>query len=396
MLRSRFLVPALPSVPARERQPAPAAVDAPRPKFPKDEAGFLTALRGRADAYFAATGRRERDNWQMYLKTAVILAWLAASYALLVFAAPSWWLAVPLAVALAAGIATVGLSIQHDGGHHAYSRRGWVNRLAAMSLDLIGASSYLWRWKHGVFHHTYPNVDGQDTDIDIGSVARFSPHQRRRWFHRWQHLYMWPLYSLTAPLWHLYGDFKEVAVGRIGPHRVPRPRGWDLVVFVLGKVVSVGLLLAVPMLFHPWWVVLAFYALVTGVAGLGLTVVFQLAHCVGEADYPVPAGGQMGDAWAVHQVQTTVDFARRSRVLCWLLGGLNFQVAHHLFPRVCHVHYPALSRIVEEACREFGVRYTAHRSLLAGIASHYRWLRALGRPAVAGPAGTHAAPEGVS
>ena len=130
------------------------------PKFPKDEAGFSSELRRRTDAYFVETGKSERDCWQMYLKTAVILAWLATSYALLVFAAPTVWLAAPLSISLALAISAVGFSIQHDGGHHAYSRYGWVNRLAALSLDLIGASSYLWRWKHVVFHHTYPNVDG--------------------------------------------------------------------------------------------------------------------------------------------------------------------------------------------------------------------------------------------
>ena len=359
----------------------PPRTDA-RPKFPRDDDGFLTELRRRADAYFVETGRSERDCWQMYLKTAVILAWLATSYALLVFAAPTVWLAAPFSISLALAISVVGFSVQHDGGHHAYSRFGWVNRLAAVSLDLIGASSYLWKWKHVVYHHTYPNVDGQDTDIDVGLMARLAPQQRRRWFHRWQHLYLWPLYGLTASVWHLYGDFRDVIVGQIGPHRIPRPKGWDLAVFILGKAVSIGLLLGIPMLVHSWWVVVTFYMVTTVVVGVTLTVVFQLAHCVGEAEFPAPIDGgrRMEDAWAVHQVHTTVDFARTSRTLCWLLGGLNFQVVHHLFPRTCHIHYPALSRIVESVCTEFGVRYSAHRSFLAGVISHFRWLRRLGRP----------------
>ena len=353
-----------------------------RPKFPKDETGFHTELLRRADAYFRESGCAERGGWQLYLKTAIVLLWLAASYTVLVFVVETWWQAVPVAVLLALAMAAVGFNIQHDGGHGAYSKYGWVNKLAAMSLDLIGASSYLWKWKHGIFHHTYPNVHGLDTDIDVGRVARLAPQQRRRWAHRWQHLYLWPLYGLTASVWHLYGDFHDVVTGTIGPHKIPRPKGWDLVVFVAGKVVSIGLLLGIPMLVHPWWVVLTFYMLVTVVLGVTLTVVFQLAHCVGEADFPQPIDGGrvMADAWAVHQLHTTVDFARNSRLLTWLLGGLNFQVVHHLFPRVCHVHYPALSRIVEDTCREFGVRYSAHRSFVAGIVAHYRWLRQLGRP----------------
>jgi len=109
--------------------------------------------------------------------------------------------------------------------------------------------------------------------------------------------------------------------------------------------------------------------------------VFQLAHCVEEASFPLPGkvSGRVDNAWAVHQAETTVDFARRSRVAAWFLGGLNFQIEHHLFPRISHVNYPALSRVVEETCRDFGVRYTQYTSLRAGMASHFRWLRRMGR-----------------
>jgi len=363
--------------------PAPAKAPAAerRPKFPRDEAGFLDELQRRVAAYFLRTGRPERDCWQMYLKTAVVLGWFAASYVLLVFFATSLWVAIPLTVSLACALAAVAFNVQHDGGHHAVSRFEWVNRLAAYTLDLIGASSYLWKWKHGVFHHTYANISGQDTDIEAGAVARLCPHQPRRWFHRWQHLYLWPLYGLTASRWHLWGDFKDVATGKIGAHRIPRPRGWDLCGFLGGKVVSIGLLLVLPMFFQPWWLVLVFYLAATGLVGVLLTIVFQLAHCVGEAEFPLPEGdsNRMAATWAVHQIETTVDFSRKSRVLTFLLGGLNFQIEHHLFPRVCHVHYPALSEIVEQTCREYGVRYSVHPSFVGGVVSHYRWLRRMGR-----------------
>jgi linoleoyl-CoA desaturase len=250
-----------------------------------------------------------------------------------------------------------------------------------MSLDLIGASSYLWHWKHGVFHHTYTNITGQDTDIDLGGVARLSPFQPRRRVQRWQHLYLWVLYGVMAVRWHLYGDFREVLIGKVGIHRVPRPKGWDLVVFLLGKVVSIGLLLVLPMFWHSWWVVILFYLLVTGVLGMTLSIVFQLAHCVEEAAFLMPEAGtlRMADPWAVHQCRSTVDFARDSRLLAWLLGGLNFQIEHHLFPRVCHIHYPAISRIVEQTCREFSVPHSVHRTFRVGLASHYRWLRRMGQ-----------------
>jgi linoleoyl-CoA desaturase len=316
----------------------------------------------------------------MYLKTAIILFWFVASYVLLVFFAHSWWQALPLAVLFAGAAAAVTFNIQHDGGHQAYSKYAWINKLAAMTMDMIGASSYLWRLKHGIFHHTFCNVVGHDTDIDVGMLARFSPHQPRLRVHRWQHLYMWALYGLMAIRWHLVGDFQDVIRGKIGTHSIPRPRGWDLVIFVTGKMVSLGLVLVLPSFWHPVWVVVLFYLLVAGIMGVVQAIVFQLAHCVEEADFPAPQedGLRMKHAWADHQVETTVDFARKSRIVSWLLGGLNFQIEHHLFPRICHIHYPALSAIVEETCREFGLRYIAHETLVRGVISHFRWLRRMG------------------
>ncbi|MGH7214655.1 MAG: fatty acid desaturase family protein [Tepidisphaeraceae bacterium] len=357
---------------------------APRLKFSASDA-FLRELRHRVDAYFERTGRARRDCPQMYFKTASIMAWFFGAYLLLLFAVTSWWAIVPLAVVLGLSIAAIGFNIQHDAGHKAYSRRRWVNRVMALTLDMMGGSSYLWDWKHNSFHHTYPNIEGQDDDINIGFLGRLSPAQPHYWFHRLQGIYLWLLYGFLAIKWHLFDDFYNIAVGRIGGHKIPRPKGKDLVVFIVGKVVFFSLAFVIPILLHPVWAVLAVYAIAAFVSGVVLSVVFQLAHCVEAADFPVPVESEHGGErieteWSVHQIQTTVDFARGNPVLSWLLGGLNFQVEHHLFHNICHVHYPALSKVVEEACREFGVRYSANRSFFAAVASHFRWLVQMGRP----------------
>lgn len=346
---------------------------------------FLRELRRRVDAYFERTGRRRRDCPQMYFKTASILAWFFGAYLLLLFVVHSWWLILPLAVVMGFALAAIGFNIQHDGGHKAYSDRPWVNKLMALTLDLMGGSSYMWDWKHNSLHHTYPNIDGHDDDINIGLLARLTPHQKRLKFHRYQGIYLWLLYGFLAIKWHFFDDFYQVSIGRIGGHKIPRPRGKDLAVFIGGKIVFFSMAFVIPMLLHPIWAVLAVYVGAAFLSGVVLSVVFQLAHCVGEAEFPVPVTGPQGDErmqteWAVHQVQTTVNFARSNRVLCWFLGGLNFQIEHHLFSKICHVHYPALSKVVEEACREFGVRYAVHRTFLAALASHYRWLALMGRP----------------
>jgi linoleoyl-CoA desaturase len=143
----------------------------------------------------------------MYLKTILFLTGFAASYVLLVFGAQTWWHGLLLAILLGLSAAGIGLNVQHDGGHQAYSNSVWVNKLMAMTLELIGGSSYLWRWKHVVFHHTYVNITGHNTDIDLGILGRLTPHQKRLAYPQWQGLYLWPLYGLLAIKWQLVDDF---------------------------------------------------------------------------------------------------------------------------------------------------------------------------------------------
>ena len=316
----------------------------------------------------------------MFRKTAVILSWFAISWVLLVFVASSWWQAGVLSISLGLAMAGIGFSIQHDGGHGAYSKQQFVNQLMAMSLDLLGGSSYIWKWQHNIIHHSYTNLVGVDHDIDLGILCRFAPQQQHLWFHRFQYVYLWPLYGLLAFNWHFYSDFQKLIQGRIGEHRFPRPQGRDLVVLVLGKVMFFSWAFLIPALFHPLWQVIVCYVLTSFVASFVLSIVFQVAHCVQEADFPsLPANSNyVNNSWARHQVATTVDFAPDNRLLTWYVGGLNFQVEHHLFPDVCHIHYPALAPIVESVCSQFGVNYASHPTFRAAIGSHSRWLRLLG------------------
>jgi len=349
-----------------------------RLKFAGDNA-FHVAVRQRVTAHLRASGRRERDCPEMYAKTAMIFASFAASYGLLTFVADAWWQAVPLAILLAFSVAAIGFNVMHDASHGAYSDRPLVNRLMALSLDLVGGSSHFWHWKHVVFHHTFVNVIGYDTDINLAGLGRLTPHHARASIHRWQHWYVWLLYGVMAIKWHLYDDFRLVLNGRMGPHVAPPPRGRQLAIFVAGKAAFLLLAFGLPLLVHPVWVVVTFYALTAAVLGLVLGAVFQLAHCVEHADFPREISpGQIDNAWAIHQVETTVDFARDSLLASWLLGGLNFQIEHHLFARLCHVNYPAIAPIVERTCAEFGVRYQRNPTVLAALRSHYRWLRQMG------------------
>jgi linoleoyl-CoA desaturase len=351
-----------------------------KPRFEADQ-GFYQELKRRVEEYFQRTGASPRDNLRMYFKTATILVWFAASYLLLICVATTWWQAGLLSLSLALATAGVGFCIQHDANHGAYSRFPAMNQLMGLTLDLLGASSYVWHWKHNIAHHTYTNVNTADDDIDLGFLCRLAPTQRRRRIHRLQQFYMWLLYGFLMPMWHFFYDFQRVSRARVGRSRFPRPKGWDLVKLIGGKALFFGWALVLPLCFHRWWVVLVFYAVTSFALGLILSVVFQLAHCVEEANFPGwPHDPGPAKAWAVHEVETTVNFARRNRLLTWYLGGLNYQVEHHLFPKVCHVHYPRLAPIVQGVCREYGVRYSSNDRLLTALGSHWRWLRQMGRP----------------
>jgi linoleoyl-CoA desaturase len=340
-----------------------------------------------AGAHFEATGRARSGGAAMHAKTGVILGWFAGSYALLLlFGGTSPWLAVALTVSVALATAGIGFSVMHDANHGAYSRSARVNRAWGLALDFVGASSYLWRFKHNVHHHTYANIDGMDADIDGEPFLRLARSQRLRAFHRYQHVYAWLLYGVLAVKWWFVDDVVDLARGRIGQLPFPRPRGPELAAFLAGKAVFLTWAVVVPVLvFRSGWVAPLFLlgALTLGVV---LATVFQLAHAVPDAEFhaATPGGDQrMPTGWAEHQVRATVDFAPSNRVLGWYIGGLNFQIEHHLLPDVCHVHYPALARVVEATCLAHGVPHRTQPTLRAALAAHYRFLRALGRRSAA-------------
>ncbi len=352
------------------------------PRYEADD-GFHAELRRRVRLHLETAGRPARGLASMYAKTAVLGLWLAASYLLLVFGADRPWQTALLSVSLGLAAAGIGMNVQHDASHGSYSTDRRVNRIMAFTLDLLGGSSYVWKHKHNVLHHTWPNVAGVDDDIDTGGLARLAPAQPRRTLHRFQHLYMWPLYGLLAVKWHLFDDFAALATGRLGGQRLPRPSRADGLCFVGGKLAFGAWAFGLPLLRHPASTVALVYLASAAVVGLTLSVIFQLAHCVPEA---IPAPGRSA-TWAACQAESSVDFARGSRLLGWYLGGLNFQIEHHLFPQVSHVHYPAIAPLVEATCREFGVRYHSEPTFRAALVSHFRLLARLGHGELA-PAAT--------
>ncbi len=340
-------------------------------------------LRLRVAAYFRSEGSSMTGGARIATKSVVILAWFVTSYVLLVGWATEVWQVLALSVSLAAAIAGIGFNVQHDGSHRSASRSGRFNRLSALTMDLLGVSSYVWNIKHNRLHHTFTNVDGLDDDINSSPFLRLCPMQPRRRWHRYQHVYVWFLYLAFLPKWQLWDDARDLMLGRVGAHQIRRPRRSDLALLLTGKATFLGWALILPLFLHSWVDVLAVYALCGLICGTLIGTIFQLAHCVEEASFrAIPkSGDKMTEPWIEHQLATTVDFARGNRFLTWYLGGLNYQIEHHLFAHVSHVHYPSLAPIVESVCHDHGVPYRSHPSLGSALASHLRHLRRLGRAA---------------
>ena len=342
--------------------------------------GFYETVKQRVNGYFGERDAAPTGDWRLFLKTGMIMAWLVASYVLLIFFSTSLVMAALTALVLAQCLAFVGFNIAHDGAHDSYSKNKKINWLMGFTLDLIGGSQMLWRQKHNILHHTYTNIDGLDDDLYMRGLLRLSPNQNRRPWHRFQHLYAFPLYSLLTLSLVTFSDFQKFFSGRIGGYKLRKPSASEALLFFLTKVFYFGYTVVLPLFFHPLLHVLIAFVGVHLVLGFTLSIVFQMAHTVeGNAfPQPDPRTGLIENEWAIHEVETTANFAPKNRLAAWCLGGLNFQIEHHLFPKVCHVHYPAISGIVEQTCREFDIAYVSFPTLRSTVAVHYRFLKDMG------------------
>jgi linoleoyl-CoA desaturase len=326
-----------------------------------------------------------RARRQLHRKAALIAIVLWGAYAALVVAPVGLLVRFALLLVVVIGSVASATSVMHDGNHGAFSSSKQINRIAGWSSDVLGASSYLWRFKHNHLHHGNTNVVGYDLDIDQVPFARLAPQQPWRPWHRYQHLYMWFLYGFLTLQWLVLSDHSTHLRGKQGTHPLPRkPNRRDVAVILAGKVLHLTLGIGLPLLFHPWWGVLGCYLIWTWLVGFLLANFFQLAHCVDRAGFFTPEAPRRGADFALHQLRTTVDIRCRVPVarglLHWLMGGLDYQIEHHLAPKLPHTVYPLIAPQLEAACAARGIEYRTHASVSDAIRSHARWLRQMGRP----------------
>lgn len=351
------------------------------PKFSASSASFHGELKRRVQHYFEQQELSMTGSWRLFSKGAFLALSFCALYVHLVFFTPGVLLAIVESIAFGGVIAAIGFNVMHDGAHGSFSKYKLLNKLAAFSLNVLGGSSFMWNVKHNIIHHAYTNVDGVDDDIDIQPWMRMSSTQKRLRFHKYQHRYFWFLYSLLYIIWIFVLDYQKYFRKKIGNVPLKRMKIEDHFVFWSFKIINLFLFVGLPVWmtgFLPW---LLGFGIATLFAGFVLSIVFQLAHTVEHTHFPIPEeeSGRLSDEWAIHQLKTTANFATKNRLISFLVGGLNFQVEHHLFPKISHIHYPAISKIIRNTCLEFNVPYIEYPRMRHAIASHVSFLREMGR-----------------
>lgn len=344
---------------------------------------FTKALRKNVNAYFKQKGISTKDNGTMRNKMIAMAAMYIIPYLILVLLPINAWLGIPLVLLMGLGMAGMGMSVMHDANHGSFSNKQSINTLLGSSIYILGGNVFTWKVQHNVLHHTFTNIEEYDEDIRYRVIIRLSPNSPLLRIHRYQYIYAFLVYSLTT-LSMLSRDLNQMMkYQKMGMFEQQNTTAFkEYTKLFISKSIYLFLTIGVPLLFtsFTWWQVLTGFAIMHLFTGWILSTVFQMAHLVEGTTQPIPdSDGNIENEWTLHQLYTTSNFARNNKLLGWYIGGLNYQIEHHLFPNICHVHYPEISKIVEETAIEFGHPYNVKRSLTDALSSHIQVLKALGR-----------------
>lgn len=348
-----------------------------RIRFGNHKNPFFTALKEKVNLYFEKESISRNGTVNLYLKGIFFISTYFIAYSILMFAHPANWMALLLCAYLGVAAAAIGFNIMHDGAHGSFSDKKWINVLAAYTINILGGDAVLWKNKHNIIHHTYTNIEGHDQDIAQLPVLRLNALQKKYYLHRFQHLYCFAVYSLSSLLWVFLLDFIKYFQGKVGNFKINNMEVKDHFIFWFSKITYFSFFLIVPAMVWGWTAAFIGFLVFHFVLGLILSTVFQLAHVVEEAEFTDShlSDNKIEDEWAVHQVKTTTNFCTKNDWMTWYVGGLNFQVVHHLFPKISHVHYPALNKLVIETCEEHQVTYHEFPSFFSAVRSHMKHLK---------------------
>jgi linoleoyl-CoA desaturase len=348
--------------------------------FVSENISLTKDLTRRVNEYFFTNNLKKEGNIYLFLKTIILLTTAIAHYYLLVFFPIPIWLKLILCVSFGFNIAFIGFNVMHDGAHGSYSKKKWINSLMGYSLNIMGGNKYIWKAKHNDNHHRSTNIDGIDDDIDIKPFIRIHPDDPKRWYHRYQHVYWVFLYSLTYLAWVAYQDFEKYFSGKIANFPFKKMSTREHLIFWFSKILYAFVFIVLPIMKVGLLYTLIGYLIFAIVCGFVIAVVFQLAHVMPDVIFPNPDDkNRINSEWILHQFSTTADFAPDNKIITWCIGGLNFQIEHHLFQRISHIHYPNIRKIVRDFCKDYNINYIVYPTMLSAVVAHVSFLKKMGQ-----------------
>lgn len=352
---------------------------------PNHNVEFYSILKERVNGYFKSKSISKKANFAMVFKSMCMLLMYFGPLVVLFFDLGHWWIYLLLWIVMGFGMAGVGLSIMHDANHGTYSKNQYINSALGVILNFLGGNDTNWRIQHNLLHHTYTNIPDVDEDIEVpGLLMRFTSQKKLYKIHRFQHIYAWFLYGLMTILWFLTKDYNQAL--RYGKKDLLKTQNTSvkrhLVRIIFYKIIYGFIFIVAPLLWSPasWYITLIGFLVMQFICGFVLAVIFQPAHVIPTSDFPIPnESGNIEADWAVSQLANTANFAPNSRLLSWYVGGLNYQIEHHLFPNICHIHYRKISEIVQQTAKEFNLPYHSYKTFSAALLDHGRFLYRMGQ-----------------
>ena len=343
---------------------------------------FVATLRKNVNDYFKENNLSTKANVTMVIKTITLIALYIIPYILILTMPMSIWIGLGLTIVMGIGIAGVGMGVMHDACHGAYSKKHWINQTLSGTLYLLGSNVLNWKIQHNVLHHTYTNISGLDEDINTKGPIRLAEQTPLKWYHRYQFIYAFMFYGLMTIVM-LANDFTRLfEYSKAGLVKSQNKKITnEYIKMACRKMIYLCIVIGLPIWLTDfnWYQIGIGFFVMHWIASIILSFVFQMAHVVEGAEQPT-LEEELNTDWHIHQLKTTSDFARNSKLLSWYVGGLNFQIEHHLFPNICHIHYPKLAPIVEKTALEFGIPYNLKPSFGSALISHIKRLKQLGRP----------------
>lgn len=351
-------------------------------RFSKNERPeFYKVLNQRVNNYFRENKLSKKANLDMKFKTAFMLTLYFAPFGFIYLDCIHSFATLMMSyLVMGLGMSGIALSVMHDANHGAYSEDKRINNALGYLLNFIGGYHVTWKVQHNVLHHSYTNIHGHDEDLNQ-NVMRFSPDQARKSFFKYQAYYATFLYALLTINRFLVKDILQLIRYHRNHLLTQHTFLFYLVELIITKLLYLYFVLILPIMtldFPAYQILIAFFVM-HFLTSLILALIFQPAHILEETDFYVPGeNNSMENDWVIHEMRTTSNFARKGKIFSWFIGGLNYQIEHHLFPHICHIHYKSIAIILKVTAEEYKIPYNQHTTFYDALKSHYTMLDKLG------------------